>query len=81
MRGIYPFALTLVLAQSAYGSLDSMGIFGINSISTGLSGAGIPIGQLEPGRPGIVGYDTDANCCNGNVQPGEYGEYKVSGTD
>lgn len=67
------FLLSIVIetafTSATVASEDSMGPNGINSIVTGLKGTGIPIAQLDTDRPGIVDFDTDADCCNVKVQP------------
>lgn len=50
--------IALVTECPLHASEDSMGSNGINSIATGLNGMGVPIGQVEAGRPGLFGYDT-----------------------
>jgi len=52
-------------------SVETLGPKGINSVATGLNGMNSAIGQVEPGRPGKPGYDTEANCCNDDVDPFE----------
>jgi hypothetical protein len=66
---LFSVVVALVFASSIRASEDSMGPNGINSIVTGLNGMGIPIGQLEFGRPGKSPPDTAANCCNDKVVP------------
>ena len=62
---------------SVHGSQDSIGPNGILSAGlldfdgNPLTGADINIGQVEPNRPGLVGYDTDADCCNVDVIPSD----------
>jgi len=72
-RFVYPtpVVIGLVLAYSIQASEDTIGPKGINSIATGLNGLGAAIGQVEPGRPGKHGYDTEENCCNASVVPFE----------
>src|SRR5260221_2445282 len=62
-------AVLFIFINSAQASEISNGPNGINSIATGLLGANSSIGQVEPGRPGKFGYDTEANCCNDKVVP------------
>ncbi len=50
----------MLLCGIVSASQDSNGPNGINSIATGLTGAGIPIGQVEVDRPGKPGYDAPA---------------------
>jgi hypothetical protein len=45
-------ALILLLASSIHADTRSIGPAGINSAGLGLTGAGVRIGQVEPGRPG-----------------------------
>lgn len=55
---LLPFAFVL-LSTAAWGSTDTNGPNGIDSIATGLDGTGIPIGQGEANRSAKFGYDTD----------------------
>lgn len=56
------------LAVSALADDNSRGPNGINATGLGLTGAGITIGQVEPGRPGMPGLD-GAAVANGFVSP------------
>lgn len=51
-RGLSCFALSILAAGVASGSSITIGPVGINSAGLGLTGDGIFIGQVEPGRPG-----------------------------
>jgi hypothetical protein len=48
-RGIV--LLVMAFGSEAFGSQDSIGPNGINSVGLGLTGAGIGIGQVEEDRP------------------------------
>jgi hypothetical protein len=52
-------AINLISANLIYGSEESIGPNGINSITVPLDGAGVAIGQVEGGRPGRFTYDTN----------------------
>lgn len=57
-----------VLGACVWADDNSTGVNGINSAGLGLTGKGIRIGQIEPGRPGIPGLD-DAAHSNAFVTP------------
>jgi subtilisin family serine protease len=62
--------LVVGIAREAEASQDTIGPNGIRSAGLGLTGAGVVIGQVEPGRVGKVdppGQDTAADCCNADV--------------
>jgi hypothetical protein len=69
----------LFFAASAYASLISNGPNGIDAIATGLTGAGIGIGQVETGRPGQPGFDDGAHS-NVNVIPAGVFEQNFNAT-
>ena len=52
---ISSLAINLPVTAATLG--DSTGVNGINSQGLGLTGAGIGIGQVEPERPGLPGFD------------------------
>jgi len=61
-------SLTLLGLETATASLDTIGPNGINSAgltlfdgTTPLSGDGIGVGQVEPGRPAVHGFDSPGN--------------------
>ena len=62
-------SMWLAICRYAIASEDSIGPNGINSASLMLNGAGIAIGQVEAGRPGRDDIDTDATCCNADIEP------------
>jgi hypothetical protein len=60
--------------RAAIGSLESIGMNGINSVDLPLTGAGIDIGQVEIGRPGDKDIDThplSANLYHTDVNPAD----------
>lgn len=71
--------LIACLASPVSASLISAGPNGIDALGQGLTGAGIGIGQLEIGRPGLPGFDTAANS-NSNVTPAGVFEGKFNAT-
>ena len=62
-------ALTLLLTSSIHADTRSIGPDGINSDGLGLTGAGVVVGQVEPGRPGDVDNGDDAAHRNSKVNP------------
>ena len=61
-RCIYVVVWQVVVTfQTASGSEVSVGVNGINSSVLSLTGEGISIGQVEPGRPGLMGFDPNSN--------------------
>jgi hypothetical protein len=65
--------LLLSYARQAVAGLDTLGPEGINSLVTGLTGSGVPIGQVETFRPGKPLYDTDPmNYASNTVPSGVY---------
>ena len=70
-RSVLPVSavFVLIIATCIRGSGITIGAKGIDSVATVLDGTGSSIGQVEGGRPGLPGYDTDANCCNSFVVP------------
>jgi len=66
---ILGIVLGSLIPYHAKAGINSIGPNGINSASLGLTGAGIAIGQVEPGRPGMMGFDTDSMCCNSTINP------------
>lgn len=65
------FVTGLVVACESQASTDSIGPNGIMSAALGLTGDGVPIGQVEQFRAGKYDYD-DPNievCCNSDVIP------------
>ncbi len=65
MRYLFVFVF---MASTAYGSSVTNGVNGINSTVTGLTGAGIGVGQYEDKRPGKAMYD-DAGFSASNTKP------------
>lgn len=61
--------LFLAAAANAYGSSYTVNEHGIDSLGLGLNGDGIEIGQIEVGRPGRPGYDTNPNLYVTNTIP------------
>jgi len=62
VRATVVFGLTLlVFATPALPLSVSVGVDGINAKNLGLTGKGIAIGQVEPERPGLPGFDNTAN--------------------
>jgi hypothetical protein len=51
----------LVIVPFAFGNAMTNGPDGINASGLGLTGMGTAIGQVEPGRPGLPGFDAPAN--------------------
>ncbi|MEX2309519.1 MAG: S8 family serine peptidase [Pirellulales bacterium] len=68
---IYSISISVAIVAdgSIQASQETIGPMGINSAVTGLTGAGIPIGQVEGSRAGKFGYDNAAGCCNSQVVP------------
>ncbi len=65
--------LLLVFVGPAAADLATLGTDGINSLVTGLDGDGVPIGQVEPYRPGKLNWDTDqTNYASNTVPSGVY---------
>lgn len=70
--GAAALAICVFTGSAAYGQ-SALGVTtgpaGINSRTTGLSGNGVNIGQVEPGRPGMAGFDANGEWfwdANGN---------------
>jgi hypothetical protein len=61
-------AAALAVGDPTRADDTSAGINGIHSQGLGLTGKGIAIGQVEPGRPGLPGFDNAANS-NATVTP------------
>jgi hypothetical protein len=59
--------LVLVIAESAFGDSDTISPDGIDSVSTGLTGAGVLIGQGNQGRSGKFGFDMPDKSAMGTV--------------
>lgn len=57
MRPIHAITLSLTMTTLSRAGSDSIGPEGIRSNLLGLSGAGVVIGQVEPGRPGKPNFD------------------------
>lgn len=51
--------LSLSLGATTFGSLITIGPNGIDSSNLGLSGVGVPVGQVENERPGKPNFDSD----------------------
>ncbi|MGK7883405.1 MAG: S8 family serine peptidase [Crocosphaera sp.] len=68
--GTVAFASSIAFSPSGLAASlsDSTGVNGINSRGLGLTGAGIGIGQVEPERSGLPGFDNAANS-HPNVTP------------
>ena len=64
-------AAALYFSCSTHASEETNGPDGINSIVTGLDGTGVGIGQVEPGRPGVPGYDNAAKIAKYAHQKGQ----------
>lgn len=69
---IIPFMIFASVSEVS-GSLVTTGPDGINSRALGLTGAGVSVGQVEPGRPGMpmkneMPFD-DAAWIHNQVQP------------
>ena len=60
MRTIIFCLLISSIAKAALADSASIGPDGIKSKATGLTGSGVAIGQIEPGRPGKPMYDDNA---------------------
>ncbi|WP_428308023.1 S8 family serine peptidase [Lacipirellula sp.] len=73
MRTLIGLCVGLAIASNAMGSEFTTGPNGINSRALGLTGAGVAIGQVESGRPGMPmknGMPFDAaTWVNSQVQP------------
>jgi hypothetical protein len=63
--------LILLLATSIQADTRSIGPEGINSDGLGLTGAGVVVGQVEPGRPGDVDNGDNAANRNSKVNPAD----------
>ncbi|BBO31566.1 S8 family serine peptidase [Lacipirellula parvula] len=76
----FPLAAVFVfsLCGSAFADQDSIGPDGIKSKATGLTGAGVLIGQVEPGRPGQPGVD---NGMYTHAQTQPFAVYAGNGSD
>ena len=61
----------LLFASSINADTRSIGPAGINSAGLGLTGAGVRIGQFEPGRPGDAGNGDDAAHRNSTTNPAD----------
>ncbi|MEX2317066.1 MAG: hypothetical protein WD669_07935 [Pirellulales bacterium] len=61
----------LLVANSAFGDAASIGPNGINSTATGLTGAGVGIGQADLERPGDPNFDTAGAVFNNTVDPAQ----------
>jgi hypothetical protein len=59
----------LLFARTTFADSYSIGPNGINSAGLGLTGSGVRIGQVEPGRPGDAGNGDDAAHRNSTTNP------------
>jgi len=65
---IYMAMATWLAGGTCWAGQTSVGPNGINALGLGLTGAGISIGQVESGRPGVPGFDDPSNT-NASVVP------------
>jgi hypothetical protein len=81
-RFVRPISIiaAITLSYPSRASEETIGPKGINSVATGIDGTNSLIGQVEPERPGVFGYDNAANCCNDKVVPaGVYTRNGIAG--
>lgn len=65
------------LTGSAFADNNTIGPDGVDSAVTGLTGAGVLVGQVDIGRSGKFGYDSPAKSAMGTVPTGVY--FRTSG--
>ncbi len=68
LSGWMVVVVALVLVPRVGADPTTVSTNGIHSTGLGLTGAGISIGQMEPGRPGLPGFDAATNS-HPNVVP------------
>ena len=62
-------AYLVVLGQRVEASTETNGPNGINSLALAFDGSGIAVGQVEPGRPGLPGFDLLPGNVNSTIVP------------
>jgi hypothetical protein len=76
MRSVLTASIFVVSIRASWASSASIGEDGINSLSLGLDGTGVLIGQVEDGRSGKQGYDGDGFASPNTFPTGVYfGEF------
>jgi hypothetical protein len=59
----------ILLPNRMHASQDTIGVNGIASAGLGLTGNGIAIGQVEPGRPGRLAATRSSRAANWTAKP------------
>jgi hypothetical protein len=71
-RKFFAIGFWLLILRTSIGSDLSIGPRGINSAGLGLTGLGVTIGQVEPGRPGSSAIDLPAMRHNAVIPAGVF---------